>query len=305
MGCHSDISDGQGIIKNTGNQDYHIRFIGLMNIFSWLRMNTGVSLSYNTAQLKESGQVDETSPILAGLWKSPMLNPYRYDKEGRELTILAAVDELGVSNPEAIIDNYEATNRNINFNTNIGLEGTLKENLTLSSKFGITYNMLKERIFMPNLGMEQYYDKEAYNVSKAGSNKFNSFYNNTYLQYKKSFSPYSKLLSSTGVHLQTNQYAYDWALTKNAQLNDQYRDLQDGTNNLREIGGENRAWNWLSVYENLNYSYKDKYLLGLTFSADGSSRLGKNAAKTLRSQTFPLAFFMPPVPVGEYPMNPS
>lgn len=283
--------DGEGIIKNTGYEGYNIRFIGLMNIFSWLRMNTGVALSYNNAQLKESGQVDETSPILAGLGKSPMLNPFRYDNEGRELTILAEVDELGVSNPQAIIDNYEATNSNFNFNTTIGLEGTLSENLLLNSNFGIAYNLLKESNFMPNLGMERYYDKEAYNVSKAASNKYNSFYNNTYLKYSKSFSAYSKLSSNTGMHIQTNQYGFDWALTKNAQLNDQYRTLQDGTNNLREIGGENRAWNWLSIYEHVNYSYKDKYLLALTLSADGSSRIGEEAANTIKVGNIPFGIF--------------
>lgn len=283
--------DGQGIIKNTGTQGYNIRFIGLMNIFSWLRMNTGVSLSYNNAQLKESGQVNETSPILAGLGKSPMLNPYRYDNEDRELTLLAEVDELGVSNPLAIIDNYEASNNNFNFNTNIGLEGTLTENLLLNSKLGITYNLLKESIFMPNLGMERYYNNEAYNVSKASANKFNSFYNNTSLNYSKSFSEYSNLSSSTGIHIQTNQYEYDWALTKNSQLNDQYRLLQDGTNSLREIGGESRAWNWLSIYENLNYNFKDKYLLALTLSADGSSRIGENAANTMKIGNFPFGLF--------------
>ncbi|MDF1572153.1 MAG: SusC/RagA family TonB-linked outer membrane protein [Bacteroidales bacterium] len=283
--------DGEGIIKKTGYQGYNIRFIGLMNIFSWLRMNTGVSLSYNNAQLKESGQVDQTSPILAGLGKSPMLNPFRYDNEGRELTILANVDELGVSNPQAIIDNYEAGNSNFNFNTTIGLEGTLREDLFLNSKFGISYNLLKESIFMPNLGMELYYNKEAYNVSKAASNKYNSFYNNTYLLYNKSFGKHSKLTSNTGIHIQTNQYEFDWALTKNSQLNDQYRLLQDGTNNLREIGGENRAWNWLSVYENVNYSYKDKYLLALTLSADGSSRVGDEAANTLMVGNIPFGIF--------------
>ncbi|HKK63404.1 MAG TPA: SusC/RagA family TonB-linked outer membrane protein, partial [Bacteroidales bacterium] len=283
--------DGQGIIKNTGNQGYNIRFIGLMNIFSWLRLNTGVSLNYSTAQLKESGLVDQTSPILAGLGKSPMLNPFQYDSEGNELSILANVDQLGVSNPEAIINNYEAGNNSFNFNTTIGLEGTLAQNLLLNSKFGITYNLLKESVFMPNKGMERYYNDEAYNVSQASSNKFNSFFNNTYLHYSKSFSDYSKLTSSTGINVQTNQYGYDWALAKNSPRNDQYRLLQDGTPNLRETGGNSRSWNWLSVYESLNYSFKDKYMLGVTLSADGSSRLGKNAANTFSIGGQPFGLF--------------
>jgi hypothetical protein len=254
-------------------------------------MNTGVSLSYNTSQLKESGKVNETSPILSSLGKSPMLNPYRYDNQGFELGILAQVDELGVSNPQSVIDNYEANNHNFNFLTTVALEGTLKENLFLNSNFGITYNLLKEKVFMPNLGMEWYYNKEAHNVSKAANNTFNSFYNNTYLHFDKSFGNHSKISSSTGFNIQTNKFGYDWALTKNAPENDQYRMLQDGTNNLREIGGQNRAWNWMSFYENLHYSFMNKYLATLTLSVDGSSRLGENAANTLKIGNLPFGFF--------------
>jgi TonB-linked SusC/RagA family outer membrane protein len=283
--------DAEGIVKTTGYQGYNIRFIGLLNIFTWLKMNTGVALNYNNSQLKEAGKVAETNPILSSLGKSPMLNPFRYDTQGQELVLLAEVDELGVSNPQAVIYNYEATNTNFNFNTTMGLEATLKKNLLLTSNFGITYNLLKEKIFMPNMGMERYYNKEAHNVSKAANNALLSFYNNTYLHYSKSFGRNHHLSSSTGFHILTNNFGYDWALTKNSHENDQYRMLQDGTNNLRETGGQNRKWNWLSLYENLNYSFQDKYLATLTFSLDGSSRIGDNAENTLKIGSYPFGFF--------------
>jgi TonB-linked SusC/RagA family outer membrane protein len=283
--------DGEGIIKSTGYQGYNIRFLGLLNIFSWLKMNTGVSLSYNSSDLKESAKISETSPILTSLGKSPMLNPFRYDTQGRELTLLAEVDELGVSNPLAVINNYEASNTNFNFLTTIGLEATLKQNLILKTNIGITYNLLKEKIFMPNLGMEGYYKNEAHNVSKAANNTFSSFFNNTYLYFEKSFGSDISISSSTGINILTNDFGFDWALTKNSHINDQYRMLQDGTNNLREIGGQNRTWNWVSFYENFNFNYRDKYLATLTFSVDGSSRIGENAANTIKISDLPFGFF--------------
>jgi TonB-linked SusC/RagA family outer membrane protein len=284
-------TDAAGIVKTTGYQGYNIRFIGLLNIFTWLKMNTGVALNYNNSQLKEGGKVPETNPFLSSLGKSPMLNPFRYDTQGRELVLLAEVDELGVSNPQAVIYNYEAKNTSFNFNTTMGLEATLKRNLHLTSNFGITYNLLKEKIFMPNMGMERYYNKEAHNVSKAANNALSSFYNNTYLNYSKSIGRNHHFTSSTGFHILTNNFGYDWALTKNAHENDQYRLLQSGTNNLREAGGQNRKWNWLSFYENLNYSFQDKYLATLTFSLDGSSRIGKYADNTLKIGDYPFGFF--------------
>ena len=114
---------GEGIVKETGFQGYNLRFVSLLNIFTWLKMNAGVSLNYNTSSLKESAVIPETSPLLTSLAKSPLLNPYQYDIEGNELTTLAEVDEIGISNPLATIENYEATNTNYNFTSSLGIEG--------------------------------------------------------------------------------------------------------------------------------------------------------------------------------------
>jgi TonB-linked SusC/RagA family outer membrane protein len=283
--------NADGIIKNTGYDGYNLRFISRLNIFQWLKMNAGVSMSYNLSELKESGKLSATNPILTSLGKSPMLNPFQYDEDGSELNTLAPVDELGVSNPQAVIDNYEAKNSNFHFISTLGFEASLKDNLVINSNFGLTYNVLKELIFMPNQGMERYYNKEAINVSKGTNNSLTSFYNNTYLKYEKRFGNDHHLTSNTGVNILTNDYEFDWGLTKNAHENDQYRMLQDGTNSLREIGGANRNWNWLSFYENVTYSYKDRYLASLTLSLDGSSRVGDNAANTIKIGGVPFGLF--------------
>ncbi len=283
--------NADGIIKTTGYDGYNLRFVSRLNIFTWLKMNAGVSLSYNMSQLKESAKVSQTNPILTSLAKSPMLNPYQYDEEGRELITLAPVDELGVSNPQAVIDNYEAQNNNFYFITSLGIEATLKENLVLNTNFGITYNVLKEQLFMPNKGMELYYNNEAINVSKSTNNSLNSIYNNTYLKYNKTIGSDHHFTSNTGVNVLTNDFELDWGMTKNAHENDQYRFLQDGTNNQREIGGANRNWNWLSFYESLTYSFRDKYLASASVSVDGSSRVGDNARNTLKIGGTPFGLF--------------
>ena len=282
---------GDGIIKSTGYEGYNIRFVSLVNIFTWLKMNASVSLSYNLSELKESGKAQETSPILSSLGKSPLLNPFKYDNSGQEIQVLADVDELGVSNPQAIIDNFEASNNNFNFLTGIGLEATLTKNLLLKSSFGLTYNLLKERLFMPNQGMELYYNNEAINVSNAANNNFSSIYNNTYLNFSKTWNNDHHFTSNSGIHILVNEYDFDWGLTKNAHENDQYRMLQDGTSSLREYDGINRAWNWMSLYESATYNYRDKYLASAVLSLDGSSRVGKQASGTLKLMDIPFGVF--------------
>ena len=283
--------NAKGIVKTTDYDGYNLRFVSLLNIFTWLKMNAGVSLNYSNSNLKESGRVVQTNPILSSLGKSPMLNPYQYDDEGQQLDILANVDELGVSNPQAVIDNYSATNNNFDFTSNLGLQASLNDNLSLNTNIGIGYNIFKEKIFMPNRGMELYYNDEAINISKASNNSLTSFYNNTYLLFEKDFGTDHSFSSITGVNILSNSLEYDWALTKNAHENDEYRMLQDGTFNLRELGGANRNWNWLSFYENLNYVYKDRYIAMASVSLDGSSRVGDDAVNTIMIADVPFGLF--------------
>lgn len=280
-----------GIVKTTQYDSYNLRFVSRLNIFTWLRMNAGVSLNYNTSNMKESAKFAETNPILAALGKSPLLNPFQYDIDGNMLTALSEVDELGVSNPVAIINKYRAQNTNYHFISTMGFEVTLGKNLMLNTNFGLTYNALKEQIFMPNHGMAHYYNNEAHNVAKATNNYLLSIYNNTYVSYKKTFNKVHSLTSSTGVNVQTNTYQLDWGLTMNAHENDEYQSLQDGANNLRRIGGENRRWNWISLYENANYSFKDKYLVTASVSLDGSSRVGSDAINTIKIADNPIGLF--------------
>ena len=280
-----------GVIKNTGYDSYNLRFVSRLNIFTWLRMNAGVSFNYNTANLKESAKVKETNPILAALGKSPMLNPYKYDRDGNMLRALSEVDELGVSNPVAIVDNFEATNSNYHFTTNMGFEVTLTKNMMLNTNFGLTYNAMKENIFMPNHGMTHYYNDEAYNVAKETNNTLLSVDNHTYLTYRKVLNKVHIITSNTGLNAKTNAYQLDWAIAMNSPENDQYKTIDKGSSNLRRIGGKNRKWNWLSLYENLNYSYKDKYLVAASVSLDGSSRVGDDAINTLKIGNNPFGLF--------------
>lgn len=284
-------TNSKGVVKATDFDSYNLRFVSRLNIFTWLRMNAGVSLNYNTSNMKESAKVPETNPIMSALNKSPMLNPFQYDLDGNMLTALSEVDELGVSNPLAIIDRYQAKNSNYHFISTMGFEGTLNKDLMLHTNFGLTYNAMKEQVFMPNHGMAHYYNDEAHNVAKATNNYLLSFYNNTYLSYKKIINKVHSITSTTGVNILTNKYQLDWGLTMNAHENDEYQSLQDGTNNLRRIGGENKTWNWVSFYENLNYAYQDKYLFTASVSFDGSSKVGDNAVNTIKVGGNPIGLF--------------
>jgi TonB-linked SusC/RagA family outer membrane protein len=290
-GLSFGLINNSGIIKNTKYGGYNLRFVSRLNVFSWLKMNAGVSMNFNKSRLKDAATAELTSPIMASLAKSPLLNPYQYDEQGKEISAISEVDEIGVSNPVAIIQNYEAKNTNASFIASMGIEAAITRKLLLKSKFNLSYNVLKEQIYMPFHGIGHYYDNEVDNVAKLANNEMKSFYNNTYLNYSKMLGEDHSISSMTGFNVQTNTFEFDWGLAKNAPRNDQYRTLGDGQGNLRELGGQNRAWNWFSFYENLFYAYKDKYLVTASISFDGSSRVGDNAANTLKIGSVPFGLF--------------
>ena len=290
-GLSFGLNNGHGVIKTTDYQGYNLRFVSRLNVFRWLKMNANVSLNYNLSNLKDAATSDQTSPILTALGKSPLLNPYQYDEQGREISALSEVDEIGVSNPVAVIHGFEGKDINASFVFAMGFDADISSWMSLKSRFSTRYSTMKEHMFMPNHGMAHYYNNEAINVSKAATDKISTFYNNTYLSINRNLGEKHNISSMTGMQLQTNNFEYDWGVAKNAHSSDQYRVLQDGKDNLREIGGANRIWNWFSLYENLIYTFKDKYMATASVSFDGSSRVGREAANTLNIGGQPFGVF--------------
>lgn len=281
----------KGVIKETDYERVNIRFVGAFNIFQWLRMNVSNNLVINNSLLKESARVSQTSPILTSLFKAPFLLPFSFDDDGNQLTQLADVESLGISNPAAVINNFSAVNNNYRILTSIKIEGSISNSTKINSVIGANFNSINETIFMPNHGMDNYYDDEAFNAMKSLKDHFFAVYNDNYISWSPELNGMHQLYSSAGLRINMNNFESDWGIAKNSHENDEYRSLQDGIAYLREMGGLNSKWNRMSSYLNINYSFRDKYQFTGTFSADASSRTGRNAPGVLRVFNAPFGLF--------------
>lgn len=279
-----------GIIKNTSYNRVNIRLIGAFEIFSWLKMNVATNLTSSNTFLKESGLSPVTSPILSSLWKSPMLNPYEYDDAGNRLAIIDEVDQLGTSNPTAIVNLSDAQAKNYRFITSVNVIGDITKDLKFTALFGLNSSNTKEFLFIPNRGFDLLYDGEVFNETKGQNNSLFTVFNDNRIFYSKTFNSVHALYGALGVRWQKNQFDTDYGYGRNT-AGDYYTNLNRGTSLLNSIGGSNTAWNWGSLYSNLSYSYADKYLLTLTSTQDISSRIGKNAINTLKIGTMPVGVF--------------
>lgn len=269
--------DHDGIITNTNYNRFNVRFVGTFSLFRWLRMYVSSNLTRTTSDLKESARVEQTSPILSALRKNPLMGPFGYDDEGQQLQTFADVDELGVSNPAVILNNFSARNKNYRFLTSVRLEGDISSRLKWNSLIGINVNAVDELIFMPNHGMELYYNSEAYNVAKSLKDYLLALYNDNNLTYNARIGNQHEITATAGFRLGTTSFEEDWGIAKNSNENDEYRSLASGTSYLRELGGETNQWNRLGVYTRLNYTFRDRYMIHAGVVTETSTVIGKNA----------------------------
>jgi TonB-linked SusC/RagA family outer membrane protein len=268
------------IIENSDFTRTTIRFVGDFNVTSWARIYLSSSFGYNITNSAETGTTVQTSPILTSMFRSPLMHPYQFDEFGRELVFLDEVGEFGISNPQAVIKGFEGRNDNYRLVTSFRLELDINKNLQFSNLLGVNFNSSNELVFQPNIGVADYFDGEVWNTLKNQSSIYFALNNDSRINYTKTFLGIHRVYGSAGLRVQTNDYTSNNAIAKNLNENDQ--DRSQGSNTLAEIGGNTGNWNWLSLYANALYDYKDKYLLGVSLSFDGSTLVGKDAETSIK-----------------------
>lgn len=267
----------KGIVNNTGYDRFNVRFVGTFTLFKWLRLYVSSNLTSTNSDLIASARAPQISPILSALQKTPMMHPFEFDADNQQLQTYSDVDEFGVSNPSVTVNNFFAQNKNYRFLTSVRLEGDINDHLKWNTLFGINVNAVDELIFMPNHGMELYYNQEAYNASNSLKDYLLSIYNDNNLTYSRELSGQHKITTTLGFRINTNSFEEDWGIAKNSNENDEYRSLQSGTSYLRELGGQSANWNRLGIYGRFNYIFRDRYLLHAGIVTESSSRIGVNA----------------------------
>ncbi|HEC44234.1 MAG TPA: SusC/RagA family TonB-linked outer membrane protein [Bacteroides sp.] len=264
-----------GTIRNSSFDRFNIRLIGTFTIFKWLRIYITSNLTTTGSKLKESSRIQQTSPVLTSLLKSPLLNPFGYDDNGAKLQVFDDIEELGVSNPAVVTNDILAEQQSTRFIASIRVEGDLGENLKWNSLVGLNYLASEEDNFIPNFGMELFYDDEVYNLSRSTRNLYFSLYNNNYLKYSVRPGAKNDIDLTTGLSFNMNRWEEDWGISKNSNKNDEYTSLQSGTTYLRELGGWNGRWNRMSLYGHTAYTRSDRYLFHASITNEFSSKTGQ------------------------------
>lgn len=247
-----------------------------------LSLGTQVYYTYTTRSLQDDGVDEYTSPTHVANIKAPFLVPYSYTDDGSQLTSsLNDVDDLGVSNPVAILANAKNSSKHYRFGLSIAPEWRINRSLSLSGRFSYTFASSKDHYFSPMLGVTQKkVDGNTWeNTVKDQSITRNNLYGDIALSYKHDWQLHH-LDASLTYRVMHASYKGTYADGHNTG-NEKVTNLNNSLS-WRELGGINTDWGSMSLTARAAYTYDGRYTLWGAVSEEASSRFGRDADGGLR-----------------------
>lgn len=267
--------NNKGIIENTESSRYSTRLNAALRLTKNLSVDANMSFINNIQNQRDHGLAYKTSPIYLALTKSPFLSTNSIANDGQVSPNLADVDDFNVGNPRAIIEKGVGSNKNYRFFGNMHFKYTINNFWNVNSLFGLTFNKERETFFIPDKGVADIILPTAIGKNRSGSEvqQLNSIYTDSYANYLKKFKNDHSLDVRFGFRTQSNKSESDLGLGYNSPTDD-FTSVSSGSTLLRQVGGALGEWNWMNVYANAKYNYRDKYFLTTSYAVDGSSRFG-------------------------------
>ncbi len=270
------------VTKNTDATKYNVRFNADLNLSTRLTASTNLTYSYYEQRLKSQGFAYKTNPLLLALIKSPLLNKNAIDANGIVSPNLADRDTFRVSNPVVVIENMLGNSKVYRFFGSINLKYKLTKDFTIYTLGGITSDKVREQSFIPGKGVanDTLTNAVAINRSASQTKRIFAVYNETYLDFTKTFNQVHKLNARAGVRFLNSTSEQDFVYGFNSATDD-FISVGTGVTTLRKVGGDIGKYAWMNTYIGADYALQNKYFFAFNIAADASSRFGKGISNAL------------------------
>jgi len=294
------VSSDATLKKNNFNR-FNIRFNTDILLNKWITTRFDASFSNTNRNLRDDGFNEDyatstvTSPSFLALVKAPFLSPYAFSTDGKVSDYVADADDyldevLGstasLANPEAILLNGEAKNKNNMNNNMINIAVTPKwqptRNFSLQERFAYTLNNFNESYYLPLTGMPDYYVQDlgvVQNVKKSLYSKHNAIFSDTRFDWALPMGAH-RLDIFGGIRYMNDTYSASNLVGYNTG-NDKTPNSTTSLAYKTTVGTEDE-WSSLAYYANVDYNYKEKYYLQGSMAMETSSRFGKDAKSGLK-----------------------
>lgn len=271
--------DQKGTIRNTHFQRFNTRFNSEIKLSQAVRFYANMSFVYGNKNLANEGPDYTKNPIFSSLLKSPITTSYIYNEAGKQSPNKEDVDVFGNSNPNVLVNDLSLVNINYRFFGSFELKWQITNKFGIAGLLGVNYNKEREKVFYPSVGIsfEPQNGTAITNEAQHRVDRIFSLYTDAYADYITKFGSDHQLSARAGLRYQTNNAENDFGKSYNS-TSDDFKSIDYGLSFLRQIGGTLGAWNWMSIYANVDYALKNKYFFNVSFASDASSRYGQDAA---------------------------
>ena len=289
-------------MKNTKENSFdriNVRFNTDIKLLWNLTTKFDMSFSRSKTNLLDDGIPADlnagviTSPLFLSLIKSPLLNPYQYNKNINNFTsLLSDADDLystlkegnySQANPIALLANGSGERKNRNENTffNVSIMPTyeISKDWKLTSHFSYYLNRNSQAYYRPNIGLPSFAIANlgtVYSMTASIFSKEQNVLSNTHLDWNKKIGAHT--IAAMGGFRYT-YFSYD-----SGDLNSQYatkgeddKNPKFNTTDYPGVSGSDDVWKNMQWYVSADYNYMNKYFVSASLLAESNSRFGSNA----------------------------
>lgn len=262
--------DNDGLILGSGFKRYSGKFSGSYNISDRFKVNSNILYSHSNLNRSPLGSDDRVFRRFAG--QAPTSRTYNNNEDGTLSDVLNPGTNSGFGNPLYYQDKFVRKNLEQRLSASIGLDYDILENLTAAVKFShFTINNHNEAFNKAFLQGGTLITTR--NASTSLERTLKNQLTGT-LNYTEKFG-----LHNVDILLGTEYYKENffnsWAGTRNSPT-DLIQTLNAGSESDGVPYSAESEHIISSAFGRALYDFNDRYLLGLTFRYDGSSRLGNN-----------------------------
>ena len=280
---------GEGMLRGTDFDRLNLRFNSDIELTKRLKTRADIAFAQVTRNIFDDGIFSETSPRYMGYVKSPLYNARQFDTQGRLFDRLSDVDELGVGNPMAIIENAEGKTKNYRFTALLAPTYLFSDRLSLSALVAHSWDKSKESAFIPDFGLPETELLNAqgdwYGTARNSVSSLMTRHSTLTLDLHADWNilnhQFSILNLTAGLRYLNDTFEGDYGQGYNTG-SDNLRSLSVTTSSLRTTDGTNDDRRSMSWYAQAGYSLKNRYLLNASLALETNSRFGREADGSLR-----------------------
>lgn len=291
-------TDGKSTAKKNGFNRLNIRFNSDLKITKGFATEFDVDYVKLSRDLFDDGAPSDfskgtvTSPTLLALIKSPILNPYVFNKTTGQLSstlseaddFLSALDpNLSLANPTALLANGSGNNKNrmenSMFHVRIMPKFDLGKGFKLSENINYTLNRNSQRYYRPKGGVPTFYVEGLGMVQTLSASIFakeETVMSDTRFDF-------SRILGAHTIDAMAGfrylNYGYEMN-NPTGQYQSAGNDLLPNVSNsmdFKDAKGEDYKKTSLTWYAQANYNYKNRYFLEAQAALESSSSFGDKA----------------------------